>query len=302
VTLMALSVAIVSTTACERSEEHGPKASKLKENAPAVKKLEELTLACGNDASLKLVLIPAGEFVMGADETPEQVVRKIDNHVPDLFQVNPDFFKREQPQHRVRITKPFYMGVYAVTQAQYEAVMGVNPSHFKGVNNPVEMVSWNDAVEFCKKLSAKTGQTVRLPTEAEWEYACRAGTTTPFNTGETISTDQANYIGNFTYGSGRKGENRKKTVAVGSFAANGFGLYDMHGNVLEWCQDWYDEGYYKKSPTEDPLGPEKGQGRVLRGGSWAVGPWYCRSALRRGSAPAGGLGDIGFRVVCAPRP
>jgi len=246
---------------------------------------------------MKLVLIPAGEFMMGGDEPPEQVARKSAGE-----EAKAEWFQNEQPQHRVKITKPFYMGVYVVTQAQYEAVMEVNPSNFKGERNPVEQVSWEEAVEFCKKLSAKTGQTVRLPTEAEWEYACRAGTTTPFNTGETISTDQANYIGNFTYGSGRKGENRKKTVAVGSFAANGFGLYDMHGNVWEWCQDWYDEGYYKNSPTEDPLGPEKGQGRVLRGGSWAVGPWYCRSALRRGSAPAGGLGDIGFRVVCVPRP
>ena len=131
----------------------------------------------------------------------------------------------------MKITKPFYMGVYVVTQAQYEAVMGVNPSYFKGENNPVEQVSWNDAVEFCKKLSAKTGQTVRLPTEAEWEYACRAGTTTPFNTGETISTDQANYNGNYTYGSGQQGRIPGEDCGGRELCAERLGLYDMHGNV-----------------------------------------------------------------------
>ena len=211
-----------------------------------------------------------------------------------------EWFQNEQPQHRVKITKPFYMGVYVVTQAQYEAVMGANPSYFKGESNPVEKVSWNDAVEFCKKLSAKTGQTVRLPTEAEWEYACRAGTTTPFNTGETISTDQANYNGNFTYGSGSKGEYRQKTVAVGSFAPNALGLYDMHGNVWEWCQDWYDAGYYKNSPTDDPPGPEKGESRVLRGGSWNSDPRSCRSAVRSRGVP-GTASTASVSGLCARR-
>jgi formylglycine-generating enzyme required for sulfatase activity len=255
------------------------------EDQPTAKPPKELTLDCGNGASMKLVLIPAGEFKMGSPTSEK------------------DQGDDESPQHQVKITKPFCMGVYVVTQAQYKAVMGVNPSYFKGENNPVEWVSWNDAVEFCKKLSAKTGQTVRLPTEAEWEYACRAGTTTPFNTGETISTDQANYDGNYTYGSGRKGEYRGKTVAVGSFAANGFGLYDMHGNVWEWCQDWYDAEYYKHSPTDDPPGPEKGQSRVLRGGAWYDIPRSCRSAARLGNDPwyRTSHGN-GFRVVCAPRP
>jgi formylglycine-generating enzyme required for sulfatase activity len=180
--------------------------------------------------------------------------------------------------------------------------MGVNPSEFKGESNPVERVSWNDAVEFCKQLSEKTGQTVRLPTEAEWEYACRAGTTTPFNTGETISTDQANYNGSFAYGSGRKGEYRENTVAVGSFKANDFGLYDMHGNVREWCQDWYDAEYYKNSPTDDPQGPEKGESRVLRGGSRDDNPGDCRSANRAWLEPKYRGINFGFRVVCAPRP
>jgi formylglycine-generating enzyme required for sulfatase activity len=292
VTLMAFAVASLGIMAVARAAE----------DQPTVKKPKELTLDCGKGASLKLVLIPAGEFKMGGDETPEQVAGKC-NGVPDNMKWDiAAMSQNEQPQHRVKITKPFFMGMYVVTQAQYEAVMGVNPSEFKGESNPVETVSWNDAVEFCKKLSAKTGQTIRLPTEAEWEYACRAGTTTPFNTGETISTDQANYNGKHTYGNGRKGEDREKPVAVGSFAPNGFGLYDMHGNVWEWCQDWYDEGYYKNSPTDDPPGPESGVSRVIRGGSWCYDPAGCRSAMRHADPPSVGGNSHGFRVVCAPRP
>ena len=286
-TLMAFALAILVMIPVARAGE----------DQPTVQQPKELTLDCGKDVSLKLVLIPAGEFKMGGDEPPEQVAQKCNG-----LQAKAEWFQNEQPQHRVKITKPFYMGVYVVTQAQYEAVMGVNPSYFKGESNPVEQVSWNDAVEFCKKLSAKTGQTVRLPTEAEWEYACRAGTTTPFNTGETISTDQANYNGNFTYGSGIKGEYRQKTVAVGSFAPNAWGLYDMHGNVWEWCQDWYDAGYYKNSPTDDPPGPEKGESRVLRGGSWNSDSRNYRSAVRVRGFPGNRLKSVGFRVVCAPRP
>ena len=294
-TLMAFTVAGLGIMAVAVAGDDQPTVQQPKENPPTMKQPKELTLDCGNGVSLKLVLIPAGEFKMGGDETPEQVVKKCNG-----VEAKAEWFQNEQPQHRVKITKPFHMGVYVVTQAQYEAVMGVNPSHFKGESNPMEQVSWNDAVGFCKKLSEKTGQMVRLPTEAEWEYACRAGTTTPFNTGETISTDQANYNGNFTYGNGRQGEWRQKTVAVGSFAANGFGLYDMHGNVWEWCQDWY--GSYPSAETVDPTGPENGQWRVLRGGAWGGAPGYCRSAVRRGSVPGDRCDHYGFRVVCAPRP
>ena len=166
--------------------------------------------------------------------------------------------KDDEIQHKVTLTKGFYMGVYTVTQEQWQEVMGNNPSHFKGEKNlPVEHVSWDDCQEFIKKLREKDKKPYRLPTEAEWEYACRAGTTTPFHFGETISTDQANYNGNFTYGNGKKGVYREKTTPVGSFPANAWGLHDMHGNVWQWCQDWY--GDYPQKDVVDPQGPEKGE-------------------------------------------
>jgi formylglycine-generating enzyme required for sulfatase activity len=175
--------------------------------------------------------------------------------------------------------------------------MGTDPSRFKGDNLPVEQVSWNDAVEFCKKLSKKEGRTYRLPTEAEWEYACRAGTSTPFNTGLTISAAEANYDGDNAYGSGQEGIDRKGTTEVGSFAANSFGLYDMHGNVSEWCSDRVDGSYYSSSPSTDPTGSEMGDSRILRGGSWYYYPGICRSASRFRSRPDVRSSHIGFRIV-----
>jgi len=167
--------------------------------------------------------------------------------------------------------------------------MGNNPSNFKGEKNlPVEHVSWNDCQEFVKKLREKDKKLYRLPSEAEWEYCCRAGTKTPFHFGETISTDQANCNGDFTYGEGKKGVYRKKTTPVGTFPANAWGLHDMHGNVWQWCQGWY--GDYPKDDATDPQGPEKGQDRVLRGGSWIYGPEYCRSAFR-------GWDEPGYRFI-----
>ena len=190
----------------------------------------------------------------------------------------------DEIQHKVTLTKGFYMGVQLVTQEQWQEVMGNNPSKFKGEKNlPVETVSWDDCQEFIKKLREKDKKPYRLPTEAEWEYACRAGTTTPFHFGETISTDQANYNGNYIYGNGKKGVYREKTTPVGSFPANAWGLHDMHGNVWQWCQDWY--GDYPQKDVVDPQGPEKGEYRVLRGGSWIYDPRYCRSAFRFGNEP-----------------
>jgi formylglycine-generating enzyme required for sulfatase activity len=208
----------------------------------------------------------------------------------------------ETPAHLVTITRPFYLGTTEVTQEQWQAVMGSTPSHFKGPTLPVETMSWDDCRKFVEKMTAGTVPTWRLPTEAEWEYACRAGTATPFNTGETISTDQANYNGNRIYGSGRKGVYRQKTTVVGSFTANAWGLHDMHGNVWESCQDGYGKDYYEKSPSSDPPGPADSGYRVLRGCGWYYGPVYCRSALRRRGSPDVRDSGIGFRVVLSAAP
>ncbi len=185
----------------------------------------------------------------------------------------------DETHHNVTLTEGFYMGVHLVTQEQWQAVMGTNPSEFKGEKNlPVEQVSWEDCQEFIKKLRDKDKKAYRLPTEAEWEYACRAGTTTPFCFGETISTNQANYDGNFTYENGKTGAYRKNTTPVGSFPANAWGLHDMHGNVWEWCHDWL--GNYPQRDVVDPQGPDAGRHHGLRGGSWNDKPQYCRSAFR----------------------
>ncbi len=234
---------------------------------------------------LDLVLIPAGEFVMGSPATEAGRDRN------------------EGPQRRVRITKPFYIGKFAVTQRQWTNLGEKNWSRWRFVGDcresPVEWVSWDDCQRVLKKLNApvKGKGTFSLPTEAEWEYACRAGTTTPFHFGETISTDQANYNGDYVYGKGPRGVYRGTTVKSGSFKPNTFGLYDMHGNVWEWCQDRYALDYYKKKVTNDPQGPAKGDERVLRGGAWTYDPGNCRSAARVKTSPA--MRDIffGFRVV-----
>ena len=206
----------------------------------------------------------------------------------------------DEMQHKVTLTKGFYMGVYTVTQEQWQEVMGNNPSNFKAEKNlPVETVSWDDCQTFIKKLREKDKKQYRLPTEAEWEYACRAGTTTPFYFGETISTDQANYNGNFTYGDGKKGKFREKTTPVGTFPANAFGLYDMHGNVWQWCQDLY--WAYPKDEVIDPQGypqgPNVGGGHILRGGSFGSHASNLRSANRFYNLPPNRFNNNSFRVA-----
>lgn len=231
-----------------------------------------------NSIGMKFVWIPPGSFVMGSPKGEKQ---RIDS----------------ETQHKVTLTKGFYMGVYLVTQEQWQEVIGKNPSQFTGEKNlPVESVSWNDCQEFIKKLRAKDPdkKEYRLPTEAEWEYACRAGTTTPFHFGDTISTDQANYDGNFAYGAGKKGICRGKTTPVDAFPANAWGLHDMHGNLYQWCQDWY--GEYPKTDVTDPQGPAKGDTRVIRGGTWYTGPSLCRSARRDGMAAGHRDNYYGFRL------
>ncbi|WP_366525040.1 bifunctional serine/threonine-protein kinase/formylglycine-generating enzyme family protein [Acaryochloris sp. IP29b_bin.137] len=232
--------------------------------------------------TLEMVLIPGGTFTMGS---PSSELGTGDD---------------EGPQHEVTVPS-FYLGKYQVTQAQWEAIMGSNPSNFKGANQPVENVSWEDAVEFCQKLSQESGKDYRLPSEAEWEYACRAGTTTPFYFGETITPALANYNDTFTYGSGPKGDYRKQTTEVGSFPPNVFGLYDMHGNVDEWCQDHWHKNY-DGAPTDGSAWIDKNDNdsrRIRRGGSWFYNPRYCRSASRSRSRPDFRADNIGFRVVCS---
>lgn len=239
-----------------------------------------------NSIGMQLALIPAGEFLMGSPKTER------------------DRSRHEGPQHLVQINKAFYMGVCEVTQDEYEPIMGTNPSDFKGDGRlPVEMVSWEDAVDFCRKLSTipaehQADRAYRLPTEAEWEYACRAGTTTPFHFGNSLSSRQANFGGTHPYGDGESGPFLKRPTEVGWYAQNAFGLYDMHGNLFEWCADWFSKDYYAGSPTVDPQGPSDGSSRVLRGGCWFNPGRNCRAASRHSNPPANRSRVHGFRVVC----
>jgi formylglycine-generating enzyme required for sulfatase activity len=246
------------------------------------------TIDLGNGVTLEMVFIPGGTFLMGSPK----------NEGSDY----------EKPQHRVTI-EPFYMGKYPVTQRQWQAVMGNNPSYYKGENRPVENISWHEAVEFFQRLSKITGIQFHLPSEAQWEYACRAGTTTPFYFGETMTTDFANYDGNYTYASEPKGIYRGQTTDVGSFPPNAFGLYDMHGNVWEWCADvWHSN--YKGAPTDGSAWEiEKkgilaklfkgGEDRLFRGGSFGNGPKVCRTAPRGGFSSDYRVDRIGVRAVVA---
>jgi formylglycine-generating enzyme required for sulfatase activity len=254
-------------------------------------------LDCGCGVTMRLVLIPPGEFMMGGEEQPEEVARKCVGGPPMPVFVGKlsQSFLNEQPRHLVKINMPFYMGIYCVTQEQYHAVVGEQPVKFEGPTRPMEMVSWYGATRFCKALSEKTGKRVCLPTEAEWEYACRAGTTTAFNTGETISTNEANYNGTGAYGTGKVGTNRQMTTPVGSFPPNAWGLYDMHGNLWQWCSSLYKAyPYNSRDGREDEIASGD---RVLRGGSWVHAPFNARSAKRLGQSPLSQLRDYGFRVV-----
>jgi formylglycine-generating enzyme required for sulfatase activity len=202
----------------------------------------------------------------------------------------------DETPHEVELTQGFWLADTACTQALWEAVMGENPSHFQGAERPVEQVSWEQASAFFDRLNAQVkGLSLRLPTEAEWEYACRAGTRTPFWFGDNISTDQVNYDGNTPYAGGNKGESRNQTVEVKALPCNGWGLYQMHGNVWEWCSDWY--GEYPQDGVTDPMGPASGEGRVLRGGSWASDARDVRSAQRYAVTPVGRSHYFGFRLA-----
>jgi formylglycine-generating enzyme required for sulfatase activity len=227
-----------------------------------------------NSIGIKMVLIPPGEFLMGSPDSDS------------------DAYSDEKPQHTVRITKPFYLGVTEVTQQQYERVMGANPSNFKGAQLPLEQVSWEDAVEFCRKLSElpaerSAGRVYRLPSEAEWEYACRAGSKTKWSFGDWESS-----LGDYAWFSSNSD---RKTHPVGTKKPNAWGLYDMHGNVWEWCSDWF--GYHASTTVSDPTGPATGSYRVIRGGGWSDPAGDCRSANRPGGAPDARSDGLGFRLA-----
>jgi formylglycine-generating enzyme required for sulfatase activity len=252
-----------------------------------------------NSIGMKLVRIPAGKFKMGSpnDEADRQP---------------------GETQHEVQLTRSFYLGACEVTQAQYKKVIGTNPSFFsaagrgqasvRGLNTddfPVETVSWNEAAAFCKKLSALPAEKgarrfYRLPTEAEWEYACRAGarTYTPFHYGKALSSREANIEGTQPYGGAARGPNLGRPCKVGSYKPNGWGLYDMHGNVFEWCADWHAQDYYRTGPKKDPPGPATGSMRRLRGGGWMYAGHYARSAFRGWNTPDNKYNAFGFRVAC----
>jgi formylglycine-generating enzyme required for sulfatase activity len=254
---------------------------------------EYFTEDLGNGVTIEMVAIPGGTFMMGSPEG--------------------EGYDSERPQHKVTI-QPFFMGKYPITQKQWVAVANFpkvkidlqpDPSRFKGRNLPIERISWDEANEFCARLSQycqkhSPKRNYRLPSEAEWEYACRAGTTTPFHFGDTITTELANYNGNFTYGSAPKGEYRQKTTDVGTFPPNAFGLYDMHGNVWEWCQDDWHENY-NSAPANGSawlIGNDNHR-KNLSGGSWYNFPGSCRSACRFNNGRRDIISyDIGFRVVC----
>jgi uncharacterized protein (TIGR02996 family) len=256
-----------------------------------------------NSIGMTFALVPAGRFLMG---TP----REEEGHTSD-----------EAPQHEVEITQPFYLGAYPVTQAQYRQVRRRNPSHFsrngpgkslvRGVSTdlfPVDNVSWEDALRFCELLSQRqserrAGRCYRLPTEAEWEYAARAAgaTRAPFHLGHSLSVNDANFAGDEPYGEAPEGPTLARTSQVGSYKPNALGLYDMHGNLWEWCHDWYSATYYQSSPSQDPPGPEgdsdPGSGRVLRGGCYEGPGWYARAGDRGRIDPTLRFRTYGFRVA-----
>jgi formylglycine-generating enzyme required for sulfatase activity len=295
----------------------------------------------GGGVKMGLVLIPAGEFTMGSRESAQQTAALF-NTTYGGDAIKADWFKDERPQHRVRIAKPFYLGACHVTRGQFrrfvadvryttDAEKGEKPGTWgwnpekkrlqfnkeytwrsagfeQSDEHPVVNVSWNDAVAFCKWLSRKQRNTYRLPTEAEWEYACRAGTPTRYSSGDDPETLAK--VGNVADATATQqfpdwkntihaSDGYVFTAPVGSFKPNAFGLYDMHGNAWQWCADWYGAEYYSTSPADDPHGPDSGKFRVLRGGSWFCWPSGARSATRMGGAPGDrfSFGSTGFRVA-----
>lgn len=232
-----------------------------------------------NSLGMTFAWIPPGIFMMGSPK------EEIGHQCPNSPYC--------ETQHQVTLSKGFYMAIHPITVQEWHTAMGTTyPRYDRGYELPVE-ISWEACQAFITKMRDQDKKAYRLPTEAEWEYACRAGTTTPFHFGETISTEQANYNGQI-YGDGKQGECRHMSTLVGSFGANAWGLHDMHGNIQEWCQDWY--GEYPQNHVVDPQGPKSGEYRVVRGGSWIMHPICCRSAGRSWHKPNDGCGALGLRL------
>jgi formylglycine-generating enzyme required for sulfatase activity len=324
--LSRLSVAVavcLSGIAQASAQTASPKLLTAPFSAEAAKEAQEaLSSSLGNaiqeknSLGMAMVLIPPGEFMMGS---PEDEISFWDEHQPDEL------------LHRVRVSKPFRIGAHEIrvrdfrafvddtkyqTQAEMRGTEAIgftdgqfvksrdfnwrNPGFDQTDDDPVVDDTWNDAVAFCEWLSKREGKHYRLPTEAEWEYACRAGTTTAFHFGRSCNGTQANCNGERPYGTEKKGPYLKRIAKVGSYAPNAFGLYDMSGNVMEWCSDWYQPKYFTESPIDDPSGPKDGKGRTIRGGGWLIWPENSRSANRGGADPNEENLDVGFRVVCDP--
>ena len=283
--LLVLVGAATLITSCSKGKEPQAKEETASVKVASVPKKKDITegptkkdsygkeemIDLGKGIKLEMVLIPAGKFMMGSPKSEE----------------GRSGFNDEK-QHEVTLTKLFYIGKHEVTQEQWESVMGKNPSTTKGAKLPVTNVSWEDCQEFIKKLNKKTDGGYRLPTEGEWEFACRAGTTTAYSFGDKITPKDANYVGSEI----------GKPVAIGSYKPNSFGLYDIHGNVWEWCEDWY--GDYPAGAVTDPKGPAKGECRVLRGGSFYLLGSVARSSGRYYYSPTVRGTDYGFRLARTP--
>ena len=247
---------------------------------PGTKTGETKTLILPGGATMEMIYVAPGSLMMGSPSSE-------------------DGRRDDETQHRVTLTKGFWLAKYEVTQAQWQSVMGSNQSKFLGGNLPVENVSWDDCQKFIKKINTQLSCGARLPSEAEWEYACRAGSTTVFSCGNALNHDMANVSMFFPYGTTDKGKKLGVvgTASVGSYAANAWGFCDMHGNVWEWCDDWY--GQYPTDSVTDPLGSALGVKRVLRGGWWNGHARYSRSAIRGGSQPRLRDDTFGFRLCCS---
>ena len=236
-------------------------------------------IAVGANSEMELVFIPPGRFLMGSP--PNEAHRN-----------------RDESPHPVHLTRGFWLGSHLVTKSHWFSLLGtLPPGGFRRRLLPVNGVSWIECQEFLEALSRQHAPTFRLPTEAEWEYACRALTTTPFSHGSSLSSYQANFDGNLPYGGATIGPTVGEPTKIGSYLPNGFGLHDMHGNLWEWCIDWFDDGMRRDTPTIDPRGPSEGSLRMLRGGSWYNQGWSCRCANRERSAPESGGRTYGFRVA-----